>query len=111
MGESDLICIRKGCKKKVPEIAIRHRDSYCSTECAKFDHGVITELPEHHNNQKTKTKSLDAEKIKHGTINSYQKYKCKCQLCLKAGRDYHKLQVQRRREKFIKQQLEREFIE
>lgn len=81
-----MICSRRGCTNEVPQIAIDNDDTHCSTECAKVVSGVMTldELNETRRREKGDRK----KPIKHGTVHAYQKYGCKCQECLAAGRAY-----------------------
>lgn len=47
-------CARRGCRKKIPAMTARHRryggdallsEPFCSTECAKQYHGVMSVFP------------------------------------------------------------------
>lgn len=35
-------CKREGCSKRVPALARKHKDPYCSTDCCRADHGQPT---------------------------------------------------------------------
>jgi hypothetical protein len=34
-------CAADGCDKPVPELAVRHKDEFCSTKCCRRQHGVV----------------------------------------------------------------------
>jgi hypothetical protein len=35
------VCLRTGCKNKLPELAVAHGDSFCSSACARQHHGLV----------------------------------------------------------------------
>jgi len=37
------MCGRKGCTTRVPALAVKHQDPYCSTTCCRVDHGIPVE--------------------------------------------------------------------
>jgi len=40
-----LRCAGQGCKKKLPEAAIKNLDPFCSTACCHEFHGVVIQMP------------------------------------------------------------------
>lgn len=75
------------CGNPVPRLALLARDPYCSTECARVAHGLLTER---------RTGTHD-HLIRHG-ISRYRKG-CKCETCLQAHRDHANRHRRRRRER------------
>lgn len=37
---SSLTCARPECRKKLPELAVKHEDPYCSTQCCRIERGL-----------------------------------------------------------------------
>lgn len=37
---SEHTCARPECRKKLPELAVKHEDPYCSTQCCRIERGL-----------------------------------------------------------------------